>query len=218
MKQIDVLLRVIVPAFDAVMNIIHYPELLHKKRFIAEIFYRYIPATLFFVWLFSLVPNQLGDLLYVAIILFSTFRIYEISAKKKRYFNTLYFLIVLNIGFLGIRSFLGHTIFADSVAESIGWETGSPFQIELAFYHLGLAVAAIVFIWNKSLDLALGLVISKSLFLLGAFGVHIHELIATSNTSTNNVGVWIIYADLILPILLIWLLAKTREESRTRAR
>ena len=214
MKNFDLVLRFLVPAYDAVYNIIRHPGLLKKNSFIAEIFYRYIPTTLFFVWFFSLFPYEVGTIIYAILMLFGAYRVHMLSKKNSKNLNTLYYLIVLYIGFFGIRAFIGHTFFRDWVAESIGWEIGSPFQIELAFYHLGLAVSAFIFMWKKSTDLALGLVVSKSIFWFGAFGVHVYELISNGNISANNIGPWIIYMDLIIPVLLIWFLIKAREESR----
>lgn len=211
------ILNILVPAYDMVWNIIKYPKLLNKKSFIAEIFYRYLALTFFFSWLFSLIP-YIGSLLNILLMLYAGYLIYSQSNSKTKFSNTLYYFIILFIGFLGMRSFIGHTLLRDTVAKSIGWEVGSPFQIELAFYHLGLSISAFIYIWRSSLDLAIGLVISKSIFLLGAMAIHIFEFIKYQNTNTGNFGVGIIFGDLVLPIILLWLLWRSLEERRIYAK
>ena len=44
----------------------------------------------------------------------------------------------------GIAGALGHLFASDVVAEAIGWETGSPFQLEMGFANLALGVLAAV--------------------------------------------------------------------------
>jgi len=207
------ILRFLIPAFDFVWNDIRYPKLVYKRRFIAEIFYRYIPLTFFFVWLFSLIPI-IGSELYIVFMLLGGYYIYKIRSGKVGLNDALFYFVVMNFGFLGIRSFFGHTFLADSVAQSIGWATGSMFQTELAFYHLGVAIATLLLIWIRSRDLLLGIIVIKSTFLFGALGVHMYEVIANNNFSSGNIGTSIIYADLIIPLIVITLFIKSKSFSR----
>ena len=87
----------------------------------------------------------------------------------------------------------------------IGWLTGSPFQYELAIYHLGFAVIAMVSLWKRD-NLWIGVIYAKSIFLLGAAGVHIWDIIASGNLSHGNFGVTLFGNDLIIPITAIILL------------
>lgn len=125
------------------------------------------------------------------------------------------YLLIAQWAFLGIWSFVGHTFLADEVAQSIGWEINSPFQIELAFYHLGLALATFYLLWNRNIHLITGLVITKCVFQFGAFGVHIYHLIVSSNYSIGNIGPRIIYADLIFPMIVIWYLIRLERDVLT---
>jgi len=206
------ILRFLIPAFDFVWNDIRYPKLIYKKRFIAEVFYRYIPLSFFFVWLFSLIPI-IGSELYLAFMLLGGYFIYKIRSGKVGLNDALFYFVVMNFGFLGIRSFFGHTFLADSVAQSIGWATGSMFQIELAFYHLGIAIATLLLIWIRSRELLLGIIIVKCTFLFGAMGIHTYEVIANNNFSSGNIGTSVIYADVIIPLIVIILFLKSKSFS-----
>lgn len=212
-NPIQIFFRIFLPAYDFTWHVIRDPDLIHNRRFIAEIFYRYIPTTFLLVWLFSLIP-YIGSFIYILIMFLGLFSIYKIPGQKDkvtRLNNSLFYFVIMNWAFLGIRSFIGHTFLANSVADSIGWESGSMFQIELAFYHLGLAIATLTYIWNRSRELLLGLIIAKSIFLFGAMGVHIYERVVNGNINSGNIGVAIIYGDLIVPIIIIWLYWKTRK-------
>ncbi len=113
--------------------------------------------------------------------------------------------IYLGIAFFSFRGFIGHTFMADIVASSIGWTTGSPFQTELAFYHLGLGVAAMIALWKRD-SLWIGLIYSKVIFLFGAAGVHVWDIIVNSNYSPSNAGTVLYLNDLLIPIVLLLLL------------
>ena len=206
MKLLEQCISFTVPAYLVTERIINNPETLKQKGFVSEIFYKHIPLTFFFFWAFSLLPI-IGPTLYIIVMLAGAYLVYKKSEKHLAYKNTLDYFIILNIGFLGVRSFVGHTILSETVATSIGWET-SPFQIELAFYHLGLAVGGIIYIWRRSIDMAIALVVSKSIFLFGAMGVHLYDVITVNNYSVGNIGIGIIYGDLILPVLMLYLLYK----------
>ena len=68
-----------------------------------------------------------------------------------------------------------HILTPDVIAESIGWAPGSPFQLELGFASLGTAILGILCIWLRGW-FWLAPVISRSVFLLGAAGVHIRDI------------------------------------------
>lgn len=113
--------------------------------------------------------------------------------------------IYIGIAFFSIRGFIGHIFLADIVASNIGWTTGSPFQTELALYHLGLGVAAMIALWKRD-SLWTGLIYSKAIFLFGAAGVHVWDIIINSNYSPGNAGTILYINDLLIPLLLILLL------------
>ena len=166
-----------------------------------------IPQSFLFMWLASFIPF-VGGLVYslllvplAAYIHIAEFNIEKRSAKAA---TLLWYFTVIIIGFGGVWGFVGHTALADSVAQSIGWATGSQFQIELAFYHLGFGVAALMTIWIRD-QLITGLVIAKSIFWYGAALVHINDAITESNFAIYNVGPPLI-GDIVIPTILLWLL------------
>ena len=84
-----------------------------------------------------------------------------------------YFLL-FSIGVFCLYNFIAHTVFAEMSARFIGWEN-SPFQIELGFASLGFAVIGFL-AFRGSFKLRLAAIVGPACFLLGAAGVHIHEM------------------------------------------
>jgi hypothetical protein len=203
MKTLTLLFRILVPAYDVVYQTSLFPDLIKKKSFQAELLYRYVPMTFFLNWLYNLVP-LIGGLIMPILILIGAWHIGTHQQIKDKVFSRLIFLVLAQWGFLGLWSFVGHTFLADMVAQSIGWDINSPFQLELAFYHLGLALATFYLLWYRSKHLLAGLIITKSVFLFGAMGIHMYHLIVNMNYSTGNIGPQIIFADLIFPVVVIW--------------
>jgi hypothetical protein len=116
----------------------------------------------------------------------------------------LLYLTVVIIGLGGLWGFIGHTVLADTVASGIGWAVNSPFQTELAFYHLGLGIAALFAIWLRQ-HMITALIIAKSIFWYGAAYVHLQDLILNHNFSPLNIGTPLIN-DIVLPTVLLTLL------------
>ncbi|MEM7133720.1 MAG: DUF6790 family protein [Chloroflexota bacterium] len=126
----------------------------------------------------------------------------------------LYFLVV-GYGFGGLWGFVGHFFFGDMIAQDIGWATGSQFQIELAFYHLGFGVVGILAWWIRD-NLWTALALGKAIFLYGAAYVHIRDIILFDNWSPSNAGFEVLYlGDLILPTVILALLAAYKWHSYT---
>jgi hypothetical protein len=115
-----------------------------------------------------------------------------------------YFLL-FSIGFSFLYNFVLHTFFGEMTARFIGWED-SPFQAELGFASLGFAVVGFL-AFRGSFDLRLAAVVGPALFLLGAAGGHLYQLITAGNFAPGNAGV-IFYTDILIPIIgfmLLWL-------------
>ncbi len=115
-----------------------------------------------------------------------------------------YFLLFsIGVGFL--YNFVMHTFFGAMTARIIGWDD-SPFQAEVGFASLGFAVVGF-FAWRGSFDLRLAAVIGPALFLLGAAGGHVYQIIHAQNFAPGNAGV-ILYTDILVPVFglaLLWL-------------
>ncbi len=115
-----------------------------------------------------------------------------------------YFLLFsIGVGFL--YNFVMHTFFGAMTARIIGWDD-SPFQAEVGFASLGFAVVGFL-ACHGSFDLRLAAVVGPALFLLGAAGGHIYQIIHAGNFAPGNAGV-ILYTDILIPVFgfaLLWL-------------
>jgi len=170
-----------------------------------------LPTSFFAFWLFSFIPFVGGFAYMLILVPLSIRRHLSVTATHEPWFRVaLTYYTVILIGFGGVWSFVGHTFMSDYVALQIGWPTGSPFQIELAFATLGAALVGLSAIWIRD-HLITGLVIAKSVFWFGAAGVHLTDAILHSNFSPLNVGPPLV-GDLVYPTLLLWLLWQSLKE------
>lgn len=120
-----------------------------------------------------------------------------------------YFLL-FSIGFSFLYNFVIHVFFGEMAARFIGW-ADSPFQTEVGFASLGFAaVGFLAFRGDRGLRTAA--VIGPALFLLGAAGGHVYQMITTHNFAPGNAGV-IFWTDILVPAIgfvLLYLQAQTR--------
>jgi len=97
------------------------------------------------------------------------------------------------------NAIFGHILFADQVAESIGWATGSGFQRELAFAAIGIGLIGALGTWRQ--DMWLPFIIAKSTFMLGAGLTHVLDILHSGNLAPGNAGP-VLYWDFLLPLIL----------------
>jgi hypothetical protein len=133
---------------------------------------------------------------------------WEVSAGIVRHY--VFFLV----GVGGVWNAIGHSVLADQVATSIGWATGSPFQLELAAAHLAWGLAALATPWLHWHATAV-LAVTKSVFLLGAAAVHLRDIAVSGNRAPGNAGFSVLWlGDVIVPlVILILVVLATRRES-----
>ncbi len=101
--------------------------------------------------------------------------------------------------FMSIVNFFGHAFFADTLANSIGWPAGNPFQLEVAGANLGIGLIGYLGYWRR--DFWLPYIIVRTCFMWTAGIIHIIEIIKSRNFSPGNAGP-ILYWDILWPILL----------------
>jgi hypothetical protein len=114
------------------------------------------------------------------------------------------------IGVSFLVNFVFHAFFGRMSAAFIGW-ADSPFQFEVATASLGFSVVGFLAAW-RSFDLRLAAIVGPAMFLLGAAGGHIYQMIIARNLAPGNAGV-IFYTDIGLPLfgfVLLWLQARQR--------
>jgi hypothetical protein len=115
-----------------------------------------------------------------------------------------YFLL-FSIGVSFFYNFVMHTFFGEMAARFIGWQD-SPFQLEVGFASLGFAVVGFL-AFRRSFDLRLAAVVGPALFLLGAAGGHVYQMVSAGNFAPGNAGI-IFYTDVLIPalgFLFLWL-------------
>ena len=127
----------------------------------------------------------------------------------------LLWLLVINVGVGGVFGFIGHTVFADRAAASIGWPAGNPFQTEVGIANLAFGVVGILCYWFRD-QFWLATIIVTSVFQLGAAVGHIRQIIVANNWSPNNAGP-ALWADIAFPIILVALLVIARRRAPERA-
>ena len=115
------------------------------------------------------------------------------------------------MGFGGITSFFAHTIWADEVARSIGWATGSPFQTEVAGANLAIGILGYLGFFRK--DFWLPFLIAKFAFSWTAGVTHIIDIANHGNFAVNNAGP-ILYWDFLAPVALLVLYVMQRDPAR----
>ena len=156
-----------------------------------------------------------GRHVYVGIlsILIST-AIHLALLRERNWHVAVELLLMYSIGITGsrgiFRGFVMHFFFADQVATSIGWEAGSPFQMEVAFANLVVGVLGACGFWLR--DFWLPYLIVSSIFAWGAGFTHLLDMLRAHNYAPNNAGP-ILYADFLLPVARIILYCLYRRGS-----
>lgn len=110
-----------------------------------------------------------------------------------------FLLFSVAIGYL--YNFVVHSVFGDFIAKEIGWDQ-SPFQLEVAFASLGFSLVGFVaFSRQRSLLVKFVALLGPAVFLWGAAGGHIYDIITSGNLAPGNAGS-ILYTDVALPLPL----------------
>lgn len=126
--------------------------------------------------------------------------------KKAKIIEIIFsWFLLFNIGVAYLFNFVMHVFFGDFTAQFIGWPQ-SPFQMEVGFASLGIAVNGIISFRSKTAFRAATIIV-PAVFLWGAAGVHLYQMIATHNFEPGNVGT-VFWTDILMPViafLLLWL-------------
>jgi 4-amino-4-deoxy-L-arabinose transferase-like glycosyltransferase len=144
------------------------------------------------VFIYSILP------LIIAVVHLSLDKSSQSRERKLELF--LLYLFGVGVAGSGIGGFFGHFFISDSVAESIGWPTGNPFQLEVGFANLAVGILGIVAMGRRD-GFREATVIAVTVFGVGATIVHARDIIETGNlapgNTLQNVG------NLLKPALLI---------------
>jgi hypothetical protein len=139
-----------------------------------------------------------------AIVIAADPRISTPAARREIY---LIYLFGLGVAGAGIGNAFGHIFLSDVVAGAIGWEAGSPFQLEMGFANLALGVLGFVAVSRRD-GFREATVIAVTVVGVGATIVHIVDIVQTGNLAPGNT--WQNAINLAKPALLIAFLRASR--------
>ena len=134
--------------------------------------------------------------------------------RERRLELFLLYLFGVGVAGSGIGGFFGHVFISDPVAESIGWPTGNPFQLEVGVANLALGILGIVAMGRRD-GFREATVIAATVFGVGATVVHAMDVIKSGNLAPGNTIQNI--SNLLRPALLIAFLAASRRAERSPA-
>lgn len=104
------------------------------------------------------------------------------------------------VGFSGLFAALGHIFNGAEIATQIGWESGSPFQIEVGICNFAFGILGLLAIRIKG-EFRLATALGWSIFLIGAGILHLQEVVVAGNFALYNIGM--IAPDILIPIYLL---------------
>ena len=113
----------------------------------------------------------------------------------------------VGLGFIYIWYF--HAFAPAVAAPFIGWRP-SPFEWELAWAELGVAVVALLSLW-RGFEMRLAATLVFAIFSFGAAAQHFHYMWALRDYAAGNAGLTLWFGDLALPLLLLLLALASRE-------
>src|SRR4029453_10358506 len=156
------------------------------------------------IFIYSILP------LIIAVVHLSLEKSSQSRERKLEIF--LLYLFGIGVAGSGIGGFIGHYFISDSVAESIGWPTGNPFQLEVGFANLAVGILGIVAMGRRD-GFREATVIAGTVFGVGATVVHVMDVIESGNLAPGNTIQNI--SNLLRPALLIAFLAASRRAERS---
>jgi 4-amino-4-deoxy-L-arabinose transferase-like glycosyltransferase len=133
-------------------------------------------------------------------------------SRERRLELFLLYLFGVGVAGSGISGFFGHFYISDLVAESIGWPTGNPFQLEMAFANLTVGILGIVAMGRRD-GFREATVVAVTVLGVGATVVHIMDMIQTGNLAPGNTLQNV--SNLLKPALLIGFLSAIRRVERS---
>jgi hypothetical protein len=165
--------------------------------------------TLFEISGFNLYMQLAVTIISISVHLFNT-------RNTNRKESVIEIVTIYTIGLSGwfsiMSGLMGHIIYADQVATSIGWPVNSGFQMELGFASIGIGLIGFLGFWNKAYWLPF--IIMKLIFGWGAGYTHILHMLQHNNFSPSNTGI-VVYWDFIWPVFMILLYLLYKREQRT---
>lgn len=123
--------------------------------------------------------------------------------------NFLMWQLAVGFGLAYVYAGTGHLFLSDKVAESIGWPTGNPFQLEVGMWDAAMGVCGLICLKFKD-DFWTAVIIGPGIFSIWAGLNHLRDLVMNGNTAPNNAGP-VMYIDIFYPLFLAGLLVWYRK-------
>lgn len=127
------------------------------------------------------------------------------------------YVLAVGVGAAGLGGAFGHLMMPDVVANAIGWDTGSPFQLEMGFANLALGLLGLIAA-NRRDGFRHATVLAVTVIGVGATAVHLVDLSTTGNHAAGNTIQNV--SNLLDPLLLVTLLllaSRLRDQERRDA-
>ena len=129
------------------------------------------------------------------------------NTRERKIELFLLYIFGLGVAGSGIGGFFSHFFLSDVIAESIGWPTGSPFQLEIAFANLAIGMLGLISTGRRD-GFREATVIAATIFSVGATVVHFMDIFETGNLAPGNTLQNV--SNLLRPTFLIIFLAASR--------
>ena len=117
-------------------------------------------------------------------------------------------LFIIGVAGNGIGGFIAHVFISDEIADSIGWDTGSPFQLEVGFANLAIGILGAIAAERRD-GFREATVIAATVFAVGATFVHIRDILEAGNLAPGNTIQNV--PNLLRPALLVFFLRQSRQ-------
>lgn len=121
------------------------------------------------------------------------------------------YILFFNMGIMGFLAAYAHVFMGPETAKSIGWEPGSPFQFEIGMANLAFGVLGVLCYWFRG-SFWNASIIGWSVLLLGCFIGHLINYYTQHNSAPYNIGPYIWFYDLLLPLFVLMLLRRLRSQ------
>lgn len=154
-------------------------------------------------------------LLFVCALVFTVYHLtYKTGWHYPQFIETfLAYILLFNVGLMGLLGAYAHVFLGPETALSIGWEPGSPFQYEVGMANLSYGVLGIIAFWVRG-RFWTACIIGWVVLFLGCFIGHVINYYTTHNTAPYNIGPYIWFYDLFLPLLVLILFLCSRSSKK----
>jgi hypothetical protein len=151
----------------------------------------------------SVIRLVLTNIPLVAFILALLIPVIHTRKNLSRAENFLSWLLLLSIGFTSLWAGLYHTLWPQTAAAFIGWQS-SPFQFEMGVSDITLGIVAMMAFW-RTLEFKSAVVMWVTIEFAGLTYGHFHQLASAGNSHAGNAGILLgltIIHVVLLPLLL----------------